>query len=151
MEFFLFCILVDRPMGGTIASPPLPWLRYCAEACNELVGPFPRHCTRETQLLTKKCHSGGEPLATLCSIWPARDLNLIPSARETNALPFDQLTGGKKKRKNYKFLISSRLINIFTVLRVCSWDLTIWTVFFSNISAQKIFAYFNWCFHASKL
>ena len=28
--FFLFCILVGRPMGGVIASPPRPppWLRY---------------------------------------------------------------------------------------------------------------------------
>ena len=50
-------------------------------------GPFPRHCTRATQLLSKKCRSGGEPLATLCPIWPARDLNFRPPAPETNALP----------------------------------------------------------------
>ena len=31
-------------------------------------GPFPHHCARETQLLSKKCCSGGEPLATLCPI-----------------------------------------------------------------------------------
>ena len=29
-------------------------------------GPSPRHCARATQLLSKKCRSGGEPLATLC-------------------------------------------------------------------------------------
>ena len=43
-----------------------------------LRGPSPRHCARATQLLSKKCCSSGEPLATLCSIWPAQDLNLGP-------------------------------------------------------------------------
>ena len=33
------------------------------------------------------------PLATLYSIWPALDLNLRPSAPETNALPLEQLAG----------------------------------------------------------
>ena len=33
-----------------------------------LQGPSLRHCARETQLLSKKCCSGGEPLATLCPI-----------------------------------------------------------------------------------
>ena len=54
-------------------------------------GPSPRHCARATQLLSKKCRSGGEPLATLCPILPARDLNLRPHDPETNALPLDQL------------------------------------------------------------
>ena len=54
-------------------------------------GPSPCHCARATQLLSKKCRNGGEPLATLCPIWPARDLNLRPPAPETNALPLDQL------------------------------------------------------------
>ena len=54
-------------------------------------GPSPRHCPRETQLLSKKCHSGGEPLATLSPIWPAKDLNLRPPAPETNALSLNQL------------------------------------------------------------
>ena len=62
-------------------------------------GPSPRHCARATQLLSKKCRSGGEPLATLCLIWPARDLNLRPPAPETNALPLDQLAG---KVANFK-------------------------------------------------
>ena len=39
-----------------------------------------RHCARATQLLSKKCLSGGEPLATQRPIWPARDLNLRPPA-----------------------------------------------------------------------
>ena len=39
-------------------------------------GPPPRHCARATQLHSKKCRNDGEPLATLCPIWPARDLNL---------------------------------------------------------------------------
>ena len=59
-------------------------------------GPSPRHCARATPLLSKKCYSGGEPLVTLCSIWPARDLNLRPSTPETNPLPLDQLAGFSK-------------------------------------------------------
>ena len=31
-------------------------------------GPSPRHCAQATQLLSKKCRSGGDPLATLCPI-----------------------------------------------------------------------------------
>ena len=54
-------------------------------------GPSPRHCAWATQLNTKKCCSGGEPLATLCPTWPVRDLNLRPSTPETPALPFNQL------------------------------------------------------------
>ena len=54
-------------------------------------GPSPSHCARATQLLSKKCLNGGEPLATLCPIWPARRLNLRLPAPETNALPLDQL------------------------------------------------------------
>ena len=54
-------------------------------------GPSPRHCARATQLLWKKCRSGGEPLATLCPIRPAQDLNLRPPDPEMNALPLDQL------------------------------------------------------------
>ena len=56
-----------------------------------LRGPFPRHCARAAQLLSKKCCSGREPWAALCLIWPARDLSLRPPAPETNALPREQL------------------------------------------------------------
>ena len=31
-------------------------------------GPSSRHCSRATQLLSKKCRSGGEPLATKLNI-----------------------------------------------------------------------------------
>ena len=41
----------------------------------------------------KKCRSGGEPLVTLCPIWPARDLDLWPAGTKTSALPLDQLPG----------------------------------------------------------
>ena len=37
-----------------------------------------------------------EPLATLCLIWPARDLNVRTLAPEKNALPLDQLLVGTK-------------------------------------------------------
>ena len=56
-----------------------------------LWGPSPRPCTPSTQLLSKKCRSGGKLLATLCPIWPARDLNLRPPVLEANALLLCQL------------------------------------------------------------
>ena len=41
---------------------------YYVKACNEFTGPiFASLCLQATQLLLKKCRSGGEPLATLCS------------------------------------------------------------------------------------
>ena len=33
-----------------------------------LRSPFPHHCAWAAQLLSKKCRSGGEALATLCPI-----------------------------------------------------------------------------------
>ena len=66
-------------------------------------GPSPRHCARATQLLSKICRSGGEPLATLCPIWPARDLNLRPPAPETNVLPLDKLAGLFSSPKSEKY------------------------------------------------
>ena len=35
-------------------------------------GPSLHHCARAKQILLKKCYSGGKPLATLFSIWPAQ-------------------------------------------------------------------------------
>ena len=46
---------------------------------------------RVTQPQIKKHSSGGEQLAKLCSIRPARDLNLRISFPESNAFPIDQL------------------------------------------------------------
>ena len=59
---------------------------YYAEACNRshLRVIAPRQHSFD---LSRKCCSGGEPLATLYSIWPALDLNLRPPVAETNALP----------------------------------------------------------------
>ena len=56
-------------------------------------GPCTRHCARATQLLSKKCRNGGEPLATLCTFWPVRGLNLRPPVPEKNVLPLDQMPG----------------------------------------------------------
>ena len=59
---------------------------------NEFAEPiFASLRTQTTQFLLKKCHSGGEPLATLCPTLPAQDLNLGPPAPQTNVLPLDQL------------------------------------------------------------
>ena len=59
---------------------------YYAEACNQFAGLISAALRpRSIELLSKKCCSGGEPLATLCPIRPARDLNLRSSAPEMNA------------------------------------------------------------------
>ena len=63
---------------------------YYAEACNGFAGPISASLRQQTQLLSKKSHSGGEPLAPKCPIWPARGLNPRFPAPETNALPLDQ-------------------------------------------------------------
>ena len=61
------------------------YLMHLAEACNELAGPISTSLQMQaTQLLSKKCRSGGEPLATLCPIRPARYLSLRPPSSETN-------------------------------------------------------------------
>ena len=41
----------------------------------------PRHGAVATQFFSKKRGSGGEPLATVCPIGPARNLNFIPLAQ----------------------------------------------------------------------
>ena len=53
-------------------------------------GPSPRHCARAALFVWEKCGSDGKPLATLCLISPARDLNLGPPAPEINPLPHDK-------------------------------------------------------------
>ena len=65
---------------------------YYAEAYNELAGPISASLhLQAAELLSTKYRNGGEPLATLCPIWPTRDLNLRPLAPETNALSLDLL------------------------------------------------------------
>ena len=75
------------------------YLQYYPKACNtaRLRGLCSRHCARKTQLLSKTCRSGGEPLAILCPMRLARDLNFRPPTPETNALPLDELVDKWKK------------------------------------------------------
>ena len=56
------------------------------------LGPSLCHCDQATQLISKKCCSGDELLATLCSIWPTCDLNLRPRDPEINVLLLDLLS-----------------------------------------------------------
>ena len=51
-----------------------------------LRGPSLRAPGQQSLSLLKKYQSGGEPLATQCPIWLARDLNLKPPAPVANAL-----------------------------------------------------------------
>ena len=77
-----------------ISNQIFHYTRYITpKRVTSLRGPYPRHCARVTQLLSKKCRSGGELLVTLYPIWPAWDLNLRPPDPETNALPLDHLAG----------------------------------------------------------
>ena len=96
---YLYCILQHTSyilVGALLAgifwivstSNLLLYSLYYAETCNEFVRPI---CSRTTQLLLKKCRSGGEPLATQCSIWPARDLNLRLPAPEVNLILLEQV------------------------------------------------------------
>ena len=63
---------------------------YYSEACNEFVGPISVSLRPgNTTSFKEMSHSGGDPLATLCTI----DLNLKPTAPEANASPLDQLAG----------------------------------------------------------
>ena len=52
-----------------------------------LWSPSPGHCAQETQLLSKKMSQWGQPLAILCLIRLAQDMNLRPTAPVTSALP----------------------------------------------------------------
>ena len=64
------------------------------EHVTSLEGPSPRHCTRKQHTCFRKnVKARWRAVATLCSIWAARDLNLRPLAPETNALPLDQQVG----------------------------------------------------------
>ena len=77
-----------------------------AEACNELVEPISASLHPGNTALFEEMSRGGEPLTTLCPIWPTQDLNLKPPAPETNALPLDQLAGMiKVVIGNFNFLI----------------------------------------------
>ena len=92
-------------------------------------GPSSHHCARATQLLSKKCRSGGEPLATLCPIWPARDLNLRPPAPETNALPLDQLAG--LFYLSDKVLLSDLILSFFYIY-------LFWTFYMFSLNDWKV-------------
>ena len=72
-----------------------------------LRGPSPRYCARATLLLSKKCRSGGKPLATLCQILLARDLNPRPPGPRTNALPLDH---GKVNLEKTMYRLPATLI-----------------------------------------
>ena len=86
---------VDEALVGVFKSNQILHYTHCItpKHVTSLRGPPPSHCASAAQLLSKKCRSGGEPLATLCSIWPAQDMNLRPPTLKMNALPLDQLTG----------------------------------------------------------
>ena len=70
-----------------------------AEACYEFPGPISASLRLQaTKLLSKKCRSDSEQLATLCSILPAWGLYFKPSGSETSALPLDAFRKSKLSR-----------------------------------------------------
>ena len=90
-----------------------------------LWGPSPHDYARASRLLSKKCWSSGEPLATIYPIWPARDLNLTPPAPETNSLRLDQLAG---------FLESNKTL-IFSLMLLGLCNFYVKSHFFKNYSS----------------
>ena len=65
---------------------------YQVKACNELARLiYALLRLQATQIFPKKRYSGGELLAIMCPIWPARGLDLRLPTPETNKLPLDQL------------------------------------------------------------
>jgi len=64
---------------------------YYAEACNEfVVSTSVSYWPRQHSYL-RRCWSGGEPFATLCKIWPVRDLNSRPPAYKVRAITVSSL------------------------------------------------------------
>ena len=66
----------------------LSYFLYYTEVSNEFAGPISASLPLGD---TNRFEKMLQLLATLCPIWPARDLNLRPSAPEKNALPLDQV------------------------------------------------------------
>ena len=82
-----------------------------------LRGPSPCHFAQASQLHSKKCCSGGEPLETLSLIWSVWDLNLRRSAPEMNALSLDQPAGFLQARSsNCNEIANHQLVSVYTVL-----------------------------------
>jgi len=76
------------PRDPTIRSPPIVFhytRRIRPKRVTSLLCQSPRHSTKTTNYFCK-CSSGGELFATLCKIWPFRDLNSRLSAHEARAL-----------------------------------------------------------------
>ena len=72
---------------------------YYAEARNEFATPISESLhVRATQYLLMKCRRSGEPLAQLCPILPARDLNFKLTVPKTNQLPLHLLAGFHENR-----------------------------------------------------
>ena len=93
----LLFFMLSSLLAVVVKSNLSLYLRYYTEACKELVVPNSASLRPgNTQLLSKKCRSDGEPLVTLFPIWPVQDLNLRPSDPETNVLPLDQQTSQTK-------------------------------------------------------
>ena len=86
---------------------------FTVKRAENWTSPFLRHCAWATQFLLKNSRKGGEPLAILCPIWSARELNLKPPASENNLLPLEQLAGLKIN----KFYILQMSIFIFKQMK----------------------------------
>ena len=74
-----------------------------------------------------------KPLATLCPIWPARDLILRPPAPETNALPLDQLACIIILR--YSWITNCLIIWMIAIVRLLK------IIFLSNLMLKTINAF----------
>ena len=93
---------------------------FYAEACNELAGPISASLRSGNTAPFKKISQRWQAVATLCLIWPERDLDLRPPVPETNALPLDQLAGAM----NYQ-LVGNIILCLFvdTITQQWYWSL----------------------------
>ena len=93
ISFFVSCIWLGRllydlfrQLNTRLLKQIFHYIKYSlcyAKASNEFAESISESLRpNNTQLLSKKCRSGGEPGATLCPIWPARDLNLRPPTQK---------------------------------------------------------------------
>ena len=71
-------------------------------------GPSPRHCTRATQLLSKKCRSGGESLQHSVRFGQPENLNLEP---QTSRSRDERVTARPTGRSIHKLIVQYYLPN----------------------------------------
>ena len=97
------CVLLENALI-VIVTKSLSLFHYTRCNTPERVtswrGPSPRHCARATQLLSKKCRNGGEPLATVSDLTGPRFEPQTSRSRD------ERVTARPIGRFSYKVIIT---------------------------------------------